>query len=68
MLETSYTLDLRQLFKITPKLKRYILQKLKLEKTQNLSRTTKDKQVSFSVLKVGTTIVTIDNHMVVIQV
>jgi hypothetical protein len=33
MLETRYTLNLNQLLKITPKLKRYIWQKLKLEKT-----------------------------------
>jgi hypothetical protein len=33
MLKTSYTLNLRQLLKITPKLKPYIWQKLKLEKT-----------------------------------
>jgi hypothetical protein len=40
MLETSYTLNLGQLFKITLELKRYLWQKLKLEKTQNLSRAT----------------------------
>jgi hypothetical protein len=33
ILETSYTLNLGQLLKITPKLKRYIWQKLKLKKT-----------------------------------
>jgi hypothetical protein len=32
MLETSYTLNLRWLLKMAPKLKRYIWQKLKLEK------------------------------------
>ncbi len=68
MLETSYTLNLGQLLKITPKLKIYLWQKLKPKKTQNLSRTTTEKQVGFSIPKVGTTIVVIDNHMVVIQV
>ncbi len=68
MLETSYVLNLGQLLKIAPKLKRYLWQKLKLEKIQNLSRTTIDKQVGFLVPKVGTTIVTIDNHMAIIQV
>jgi ribosomal protein S4 len=40
MLETSYTLSLGQLIKIALKLKKYLWQKLKLEKTQNLNRTT----------------------------
>jgi len=68
MLETSYTLNLGQLLKIAPKLKRYLWQKLKLEKTQNLSRATTDKQVGSLVLEVGTTVVAIDNHMAIIQV
>ncbi len=49
MLETNYTLNLRQLLKITPKLKRYLRQKLKLEKTQNVNKSTIDKQVGFLV-------------------
>jgi hypothetical protein len=68
MLETNYTLNLGQLLKIAPKLKRYIWQKLKPKKIQNLSRTTINKQVSLSILEVGIVIVTINNHMVVIQV
>jgi hypothetical protein len=40
MLETNYNLNLRQLLKITPRLKRHLRQKLKLEKIQNLSRAT----------------------------
>jgi hypothetical protein len=40
MLETNYTLNLGQLIKITPKLKRYLWQKLKPKKTQNVCRTT----------------------------
>jgi hypothetical protein len=46
----------------------YIWQKLKPKKIHNLSRTTKEKQVSSSIPKVGITIEIIDNHMVVIQV
>jgi hypothetical protein len=68
MLETSYILSLGQLLKIAPKLKRYLWQKLKLEKTLNLSRTTTKKQVGSLVPKVRTTIIATDNHMEVIQV
>jgi hypothetical protein len=68
MLETSYTLNLGQLLKIVFELKRYIWQKLKLEKTQNLSNVTKEKQIGFLVLEVGRVVVVIDNHMAVIQV
>jgi hypothetical protein len=56
------------LLKIALELKNYLWQKLKLEKTQNLSRATTKKQVGSSIPKVGTTIVAIDNHMAVIQV
>jgi len=59
---------LKKLFKITPKFKKYLWQKLKLEKIQTVSRTTIEKQVGSSILKVGTTIVTINNHMAIIQV
>jgi len=59
---------LGQLFKITPNLKRYLWQKLKLERSQNVYRATIDKQVGSSILEVGTTIVPIDNHMAIIQV
>jgi hypothetical protein len=68
MLETSYTLSLRQLFKITLKLKKYLWQKLKLKKTQNVSRATIKKQVGSSIPKVGIGVVSINNHMAVIQV
>jgi hypothetical protein len=37
-------------------------------KTQNVSKTTIDKQVGFLVSKIGTTIVVIDNNMAIIQV
>jgi hypothetical protein len=43
MLETSYTLNLGQLLKIAPKLKRYFWQKLKPKKIQNVSKTTTKK-------------------------
>jgi hypothetical protein len=68
ILETSYTLSLGQLLKIAPDLKRYLWQKLKLRITQNLNKTTPNKQVGSSIPKVGTIAVTIDNHMAVIQV
>jgi hypothetical protein len=68
MLEISYTLNLKHLLKIAPELERYIWQKLKPEKIQNLNRTTIDKQVSSSIPKARTTSVTINNHMIVIQV
>jgi len=38
------------------------------KKTQNVSRTTKEKQVGSSILEVGTTIIAIYNHMAIIQV
>ncbi len=66
MLETNYTLNLRQFLKITLELKRYLW--LKLEKTQNVSKSTIKKQVGSLVPKVRTSIVAIDNHIAVIQV
>jgi hypothetical protein len=68
MLETSYTLNLKQLLKITLKLKRYFWQKLKLEKSQNVSKATTEKQVGYLIPKVGIVIVALDNHMAVIQI
>jgi hypothetical protein len=68
MLKTSYTLNLAQLLKIVLEFKRYFWQKLQLKKTQNSSRVTTKKQVSCSILKLGTTVVIIDNHMAIIQV
>jgi hypothetical protein len=56
------------LLEITPKLKRYFWQKLKLKKTQILSRTTIEKQVSSSVPEVRIAAIAINNHMAVIQV
>jgi hypothetical protein len=43
MLKTSYILNLGQLLKIAPELKKYFWQKLKPKKTQNASETTIDK-------------------------
>jgi hypothetical protein len=51
MLKISYTLSLGQLFKTTFELKKYLWQKLKLEKTQNLGRATIEKQVGSLVPK-----------------
>jgi hypothetical protein len=53
MLETSYNLNLGQLLKIAPKLKKYLWQKLKLEKIQNLNRAITNKQVGFFSTKGG---------------
>jgi hypothetical protein len=68
MLEISYTLTLKQLHQITLELKKYLWHKLKLEKTQNVSKVTTYKQVGSSVPKVRIVVIVIDNHMVVIQV
>jgi len=68
MLETNYTLNLGQLLKITFELNKYLWQKLKLEKTQNVSKATTNKHVSSSIPKVGTTNVVINNHMAIIKV
>jgi hypothetical protein len=64
----SYTLNLGQLLKIIHELKRYLWQKLKPEKIQNVSKKTIEKQVGSLIPEVKTTVVTIDNHMEIIQV
>jgi hypothetical protein len=68
MLETSYILDLGQLLKITPKLNRYLWQKLKVLKTQNLSRTTIKKEVGSFSSESRDKYCRKDNHMTIIQV
>jgi hypothetical protein len=68
MLEISFTLNLKQLFKIAPKLKRYFWHKLKPKKIQNVSKATIDKQVGYSLPKVGTIAIIIYNHMTIIQI
>jgi hypothetical protein len=60
MLKTSYTLNIGQVLKIAPKLKRYLWQKFKLDKTQNVSKTTTNKQAGSLVLEVGINVVTIN--------
>ncbi len=61
-------MNLGQLLKIVHELKRYLWQKLKSKKIQNVSKKTIEKQVGSLVTQVKTTIVTIDNHMEIIQV
>jgi hypothetical protein len=68
IIKTSYIFNLGQLLKIVPELKIYLWQKLKPKKIQNVSKTTTYKQVGSSILEVGTTVVAIDNHMIVIQI
>ncbi len=68
MLERNYILNLGQLFKIAPKLKRYLWQKLKPKKIQNVSKATTQKQIGYLVPKVRTIVVAIYNHMTIIQV
>jgi hypothetical protein len=58
---------LGQLLKIALEFKMYFWHKLKPEKIYNINKTTY-KQVSFLIIEVGTTAITIDNHMAVIQV
>ncbi len=66
MLETKYFMNLGQLLKLVPKLKRYVWQKVKQNKPQSVQKTiTKKKQ--YVVPKVTTTITT-DNNMAIIQV
>ncbi len=65
MLEITYTLNLGQLLKIIPKLKRYLWMKMKPNKRYNVPKIIIEKIVPFLVPKVTTTIITIDNHMVI---
>jgi hypothetical protein len=68
MLETSYTLNLGQLFKIAPNFKKYVWPRLKLDKPWEPTKPTTDKTPTFVVLNISTRLVAIDNHMIVIQV
>jgi hypothetical protein len=56
------------LLKISLELKEYLWQKLKPEKTQNVSSVTIEKKVGDLVPKVGIVVIAIDNHMAIIQV
>jgi hypothetical protein len=49
MLKTNYTLNFGQLLKIVPKFKIHLWHKLKPKKIHDLSKTTIDKQLSFSI-------------------
>jgi hypothetical protein len=55
MLETSYTLNLRQLLKMALELKRYLWKKMKLDQP-------------FVILEVAIVIITTNNHIVIIQI
>lgn len=61
MLETSYTLNDGQLFKIAPDLKKYMSQELKSNKPQINTKPIIDKSTMFIVLDIGTTTIIIDN-------
>ncbi len=67
MLETSYTLNLGQLTKITPNLKKYLWQKLKANKPYINTRPMNEKATSYVVPNINITTIFIDNHMDVIQ-
>ncbi len=67
MLKISYTLSLGQLLKITFKLKKNLLQKLKPKKTKNFNKVTTNKQAGSSIREVGTIVVVVNNHLEIIQ-
>ncbi len=56
------------MLEIAPELKNYLWQKLKLEKTQNVSKETINKHIGSFVPKVGIVVVIIDYHMAIIRV
>jgi hypothetical protein len=62
MVETNYTLNLEQLIKIAPNLKKYLWQKMMNTKAVN------EKITTSIVLNISTTTMAIDDHMVVVQV
>jgi len=71
MLENTYTLKLGQLLTITPNLKKYMWQKLKLEKPNITTKVILKPNVIIVVethSKVDIATIEIDNQMVVIQV
>jgi hypothetical protein len=47
MFKKNHTLNLGQLLKIPPKVKKYLWHKLKPEKIENVSKATTDKQVGY---------------------
>ncbi len=69
MLETTYILKLGQLLKITPDLKKYMWQKLKLEKPNIATKVILEPSVAIMVethFKVDIATIKVDNQMVVI--
>jgi hypothetical protein len=71
MLETTYTLKLGQLLKITPYLKNYMWQKLKLEKLNIITKQISKPSVATVVethAKIDTSATKVDNQMEVIQI
>jgi len=68
MLETSYILNLGQLLKMAIELKKYLWQKMKLNKSYCVTKIVFFKTIPFIVLEVVITAIVIDNHMAIIQV
>jgi len=68
MLETNCTLNLEQLFKISPKLKRNLWRKLKSNKPHAYTRFMTNKTTPYVVLNINTTTITMNNHMAIIPV
>jgi hypothetical protein len=67
MLKTNNTLNLGQLIKITPNLKKYLWQKLKIDKPYMKTKAINEKTTTSIILDISATMA-IKNHMVVIQV
>ncbi len=71
MLETTYTLRLHQLLKVAPNLKKYMWQKLKLQKPNIDTKTTIKPSLAIEIethSKVDTPTIEVDNQMAIIQV
>jgi hypothetical protein len=71
MLETTYTLRLSKLLKVTPDLKKYMWQKLKLEKPNIATKTILEPSLAIIIethSKVDITTIEVDNQMAIIQV
>lgn len=68
MLKISYTLNLKQLIKIVPNQKKYMWQKLKVDKPQINIRTIILKATTSIILDINTITIIINNHMAIVQV
>ncbi len=69
MLEITYTLKLGQLLKITSDLKKYMWQKLKLEKLNIVIKQMSEPSVTIVVetySELDTIVIEVDNHMAII--